>query len=50
MSRIIRYSLAVYLGLLIAGTVAPPPEHQAEAAGPMVVEQVQPAKAPASQR
>jgi len=50
MSRIIRYSLAVYLGLLIAGTVAPPPDQAAEAAGPVIVDQVHPDRAPASQR
>ena len=50
MLRIIRYSLAVYVGLLIAGTVAPPPDHQAEAAGPIVVEHVHLAEAAASQR
>jgi hypothetical protein len=50
MSRIIRYSLAVYVGLLIAGTVAPPPDQQAQAARPVTAEQVQPAQPPASQR
>jgi hypothetical protein len=50
MSRIIRYSLAVYLGLLIAGTVAPRTDRAAQAGGPMAVDPAHCVTTPALQR